>query len=55
MTTEQILILVLCCAVTIITIIFSVAIVELQLRIDRLTEQMNRFAEQINERGKKND
>ena len=48
MTVEQILILVLCCAVTIITIIFSVAIVELQLRMDR-------FAELIDERGKKND
>lgn len=46
MTTEQILILVLCCAVTIVTIIFSIAIVELQLRMDRLTEQ-------IDERGKK--
>ncbi len=48
MTSEQILIVIIICAITIVTIIFGVAIVELQLRMDRLTEL-------IDERGKKND
>ena len=42
MTSEQVLIVIIICAIIIVTIIFGVAIVELQLRIDKLEDKLNK-------------
>ncbi len=48
MTSEQILIMIIICAIVIVTIIFGVAIVELQLRMDRLTELVDKMEDKLN-------
>lgn len=48
MTKEQISITIIICAITIITIIFGVAIVELQLGMDRLAKLVDKLEDKLN-------
>ena len=50
MTSEQISIMIIICAITIVTIIFGIAIVELQLRMDRLTELVDKLEDKLDEK-----
>lgn len=47
MTSEQISITIIC-AITIVTIIFGVAIVELQLKMERLVELVDKLEDKLN-------
>lgn len=48
MTNEQISIVIIICAITIVTIIFGVAIVELQLGMDRLVKLVDKLEDKLN-------
>lgn len=48
MTNEQISITIIICVITIVTIIFGVAIVELQLGMDRLAKLVDKLEEKLN-------
>lgn len=48
MTSEQISITIIICAITIVTIIFGVAIVELQLKMDELTKLIDKMEDKLN-------
>lgn len=48
MTNEQISITIIICVITIVTIIFGVAIVELQLGMDRLVKLVDKLEDKLN-------
>lgn len=48
MTSEQISIMIIICVITIVTIIFGVAIVELQLGMDRLVKLVDKLEDKLN-------
>ena len=50
MTSEQISIAIIICAITIVTIIFGVAIVELQLKMERLVELVDKLEDKLNKK-----
>ena len=50
MTSEQISITIIICAITIVTIIFGVAIVELQLKMERLVKLVDKLEDKLNKK-----
>lgn len=50
MTSEQILIVIIICAITIVTIIFGIGIVELQMKVEQLTELVDKLEDKLDEK-----